>query len=54
LRFIAGPGGSESSWVQGKKVTRLTAIPVEQNLQVIYNDLDVYRGQRLGTPCDDL
>ena len=54
LRFIAGPGGSQSSWVHGKKVTKLTAIPVEENLQVIYNDLNVYRGQRLGFPCDDL
>jgi hypothetical protein len=54
LRFIVGPGGKESSWVKGKKVTKLTPIPVEQNLNVIYNDLGVYRGQRLGTPCDDL
>jgi hypothetical protein len=54
LRFIAGPGGSGASWVQGKTVTKLTAIPVEHNLQVIYNDLEVYRGQRLGMPCDDL
>jgi hypothetical protein len=54
LRLIIGPGGKESSWVSGKKVTKLTPIPVEQNLNVIYNDLGVYTGQRLGTPCDDL
>jgi hypothetical protein len=54
LRFIAGPGGRQSSWVKGKKVIKLVPIPVEQNLNVIYNDLGVYRGQRLGTPCDDL
>jgi hypothetical protein len=54
LRFIAGPGGQESSWVQGKKVTKLTAIPVEQNFSLIYNDLGVYSGERLGTQCDDL
>ena len=54
LRFIAGPGGYDSSWVQGKKVIKLTAIPVEGNYGLIYNDLGVYAGERLGTPCDDL
>jgi len=54
LRFIAGPGGQQSSWIQGKKVTKLTAIPVEENYGLIYNDLGVYAGERLGTPCDDL
>jgi hypothetical protein len=54
LRFIAGPAGRDSSWVQGKKVTKLTPIPVEDNYQVIYSDLGVYSGERLGTPCDDL
>jgi len=54
LRFIAGPGGAQSSWVQGKKVTPLTAIPVADNFGLIYNDLGVYASERLGTPCDDL
>jgi hypothetical protein len=44
----------QSTWIQGKKSTSLTLIPVEQNYQMIYNDLGVYAGIRLGTPCDDL
>ncbi len=44
----------QSSWLMGEKATSLTLIPVEQNYQMIYNDLGVYTGERLGTPCDDL
>jgi hypothetical protein len=44
----------QSSWVQGEKATSLTLIPVAENYQMIYNDLGVYTGVRLGTPCDDL
>lgn len=28
-------------------------VPVGQNLDVIFVELGVYTGQRLGTPCDD-
>lgn len=51
LRLILG---KESSWIEGEKTRKLTQVPVEKNLQVIYNDLGVYSGERLGTPCDDL
>jgi hypothetical protein len=44
----------QSSWVEGKRATTLTPVPVEQNWGMIYNDLGVYTGIRLGTPCDDL
>ena len=44
----------QSSWIQGEKATSLTLIPVAENYQMIYNDLGVYSGIRLGTPCDDL
>jgi hypothetical protein len=44
----------QSSWIQGERATTLTLIPIEQNYQMIYNDLGVYTGIRLGTPCDDL
>ena len=44
----------QSSWLEGQKVNALTLVPVEQNYAMIYNDLGVYTGQRLGTPCDDL
>ena len=44
----------QSSWLMGEKATTLTLVPVEQNFPMIYNELGVYAGERLGTPCDDL
>jgi hypothetical protein len=44
----------QSLWVDGEKRSDLKLIPTEANLQMIYNDLGIYVGQRLGTPCDDL
>ena len=52
LRFVLGK--QESTWIKGGKSKKLVIIPAEQNLQMIYNDLGVYTGERLGTPCDDL
>ena len=43
-----------SEWIQNGKRTRLRMVPVGENLHLIYADLGVYAGQRLGTPCDDL
>ena len=43
-----------STWIAGKSQTELTNVPVEDNHILIYTDLGVYAGQRLGTPCDDL
>lgn len=41
-------------WIAGnKKKLELRPVPVEQNLPLIYNELGVYAGARLGTPCDD-
>lgn len=40
-------------WIAGKKKLPLRVVPVEENLAMIYNDLGVYLGERLGTPCDD-
>ncbi len=45
---------NQSLWVEGDKRSELKLIPIESNLQLIYNDLGVYVGQKLGTPCDDL
>jgi hypothetical protein len=43
-----------SLWVENeKKQTELRVVPVEANLPLIYNELGVYLGERLGTPCDD-
>lgn len=54
LRLIVGPGGTDSTWVAGKVKIPLTAVPVDENLNLIYTDLGVYGGEKLGTPCDDL
>ncbi len=52
LRLILGKG--ESVWIEGKKQSKLVILPIEDNRRMIYTDLGVYTGQRLGTPCDDL
>lgn len=45
---------TDSVWIDGKREVKLTSLPVEDNGRMIYTDLGVYLGQRLGTPCDDL
>ena len=52
LRFIVGK--KETLWIAGKRETKLTVLPIEDNAVLIYTDLGVYAGQALGTPCDDL
>jgi hypothetical protein len=67
LRYIVPrPGGPQNPplWVRGGKETPLMVIPIESvdaqngekvsNYGLIYNDLGVYLGARLGNPCDDL
>jgi hypothetical protein len=44
----------ESTWIQGKSKTKLVQVPIEDNHVLIYTDLGVYTGEKLGTPCDDL
>jgi hypothetical protein len=41
-------------WIENGKKTTLRSVPVEKNYPLIYNELGVYTGVRLGTPCDDL
>jgi|CXWL01.1.fsa_nt_gi hypothetical protein len=45
---------NEAKWVAGKKETKLTQVPVEANVAMIYGELGVYEKEKLGTPCDDL
>jgi hypothetical protein len=41
-------------WIEGaKKKVELKVVPITENLPMIYNELGVYAGARLGTPCDD-
>jgi hypothetical protein len=42
------------SWFSGKTETELIGLPLDDNRALIYTDLGVYAGQRLGTPCDDM
>jgi hypothetical protein len=42
-----------SSWIEKAKKVELRAVPIEENMPLIYNELGVYTGARLGTPCDD-
>lgn len=52
LRLVLDKG--EQSWNQGGKTVKLVALPINANAVMIYTDLGVYSGERLGTPCDDL
>jgi hypothetical protein len=52
LRLVTS--GTEGAWVQGKARTQLTIVPIEDNHVLLYKDLGVYTGEKLGTPCDDL
>jgi hypothetical protein len=45
---------NEHAWLHGGKTVKLTPVPVEDNAYMIYSELGVYAGERLGTPCDDL
>lgn len=44
----------EAAWIRRKRKSALTLVPIRDNLQMIYNELGVYDGQSLGTPCDDI
>jgi len=52
LRLVSGK--SEWLWIAGKTTTKLTRVPVEDNLPLVYAELGVYAGEMFGTPCDDM
>jgi hypothetical protein len=41
-------------WLESQKTVKLREIPVEENMPLIYSELGVYSGEKMGTPCDDL
>jgi hypothetical protein len=43
----------ETVWLTGATQVKLTPIPIEDNHVLIYTNLGVYSGEKLGTPCDD-
>lgn len=51
LRFITD--NDSATWIKGASKTKLTKIPIEDNVRLIYGELGVYEGS-LGTPCDDM
>ena len=54
LRLIVGPNGTQSTWVKGPARTSLLAVPVQENLRMIWTELGVYAGEKRSNPCDDL
>jgi hypothetical protein len=54
LRMVLGKG--EASWIEKESPQKLVIVPVDfnKNVAMIYTELGVYSGERLGTPCDDL
>ncbi len=52
LRVVTS--SATASFSQGKQKIAVTAVPIEDNHILVYSDLGVYAGEKLGTPCDDL
>lgn len=52
MRLVIGK--KEPSWIEKGKPKALLPVPIDENLPMIYTELGVYAGERLGTPCDDL
>lgn len=52
LRLIVDK--DKAQWVTSGKRRNLQRLPLVENLALIYNELAIYLGQPLGTPCDDL
>jgi hypothetical protein len=42
-----------NTWIRAKNRVNLRRVPLGENIPFIYNELGVYQGVRLGTPCDD-
>lgn len=52
LRFVSGE--KSYTWIRGDDKTELKRVPVEKNVELIYDELGVYLGESFGTPCDDM
>jgi hypothetical protein len=52
LRLVSS--ASDGKWIKGHDTLKLTIVPIEDNHVLVYTDLGVYTGERLGTACDDL
>lgn len=58
LRLVLAHGDkpTERKWISGKTEVKLVDVPLDnlRNVRMVYMDLGVYEGARLGTPCDDM
>lgn len=54
LRFLDSGETASATWVAKGRSTKLAVLSIRRNLSLIFDDLGVYFGERLGTPCDDL
>ena len=53
LRLVMQGGDPGNvTWIRGKKKSELIVVPLWKNRTLIYDELGVYDGQLLGTPCD--
>jgi hypothetical protein len=52
LRLILN--ANDFRWIAGKKEAKLVPLPLQENAGLIYSELGVYDGEKLGTPCDEL
>ncbi len=52
MRMVLGK--KEPTWIQKGKSSALLTVPIDENMAMIYTELGIYAGERLGTPCDDL
>lgn len=52
LRLILS--ANESTWIEPEETRKLTLVPIDDNQPMIWNELGIYVGEKLGTPCDDL
>lgn len=46
-------GKDDAEWLSHGRSQKLTRVSIDQNLPLIYNQLGVYLGEPLYTPCDD-
>jgi hypothetical protein len=51
LRLVLGK--PESMWIEEGAKRKLVVVPLEESQSMIFLELGVYAGEKLGTPCDD-
>ncbi len=52
LRLIIDRGSMSAIWIRGKKSTSLTTVDIGASAKLIYDDLGVYYGEKVGFVCN--